>query len=954
MPTSNGVTASRESTLAKVEQPPCKCAPCTAHRDDDETAAALATVTNSDACSRGDAAGCAAIIKDKFLFTFLDLQKRTESGSDYFFEFEKQGIHLIPPHFYSPIPVHRDIPRSAFDLSNALIDGRDYLSGTTLPGIDFRISSQLMVLRQCLELRDELARFPLNNDGTDKYYYQNPGQNPLDAAILYCMVRTWKPKRIVEIGCGYSSVLITSAIAVNREEGVESKFTSIDPFPVHGFQQSIRSRMGGQKNIEFMEKYVQDVPPEWFVENLSAGDLLFIDSSHVLKLGSDVEHEFLRVLPTIPAGVIVHVHDIFLPFQYPEDWIVNHRFWNEQYLLQALMTTSKSWSVLYASTFMRRLAHEETSKLLPFDVPGLPGSFWMVRQPDTSAGRQGTAAVAGFSPPYFPFSFSPSTMTVNQQSKGKEADIFWGSASAKIERWTTAQHLTPASPDHVVMDFHLHKGVNGPILSTGKPIPNKSGREYRVTRFSWHIDYSGLGMPGRVESAESDVCLVRARQGVHCDLSSGTETFCVHEHAISGHTHSTDNVIPLGGFRLRNGDTLWINGVSNIYPKVEQPEMEKRILESKGNLLSLIARVELVAASAVPVPAVTSVRSPYRDRSFVVTPGSVNMPHTSFRNNMERPVTVTAIGTFLSSLTHFLSARLNLEILVDGEIVYKQPLPSHVSRVDSQSSTHLIPVNVVLQTGQVITARVTLVATWSHVYDAALFIISDAVDQHDDRGGLVRAYEFSLFDPLLDINNDNVPDYIDVDDRGSVFIELSRGDQGECHDTQFERAWLPVPVREAMRDRQSVKLHTTPAGQRPSYPHVFVTIESQDKQICVQLLRLSEVDIDLALCDTPSSSSSTSSSETHHVWGDFNGDGKLDRVHRLNSGAVQVRFGDGRKLGSAKHWFTAQIADKMFARSEDGVVPSNVVVEVLNPHSAAVYNWGGDDQQRWDERESSH
>ena len=130
-----------------------------------------------------------------------------------------------------------------------------------------------------------------------------------------------------------------------------------------------------------IEKKVQDIDLEFFSQ-LESGDILFIDSSHTVKIGGDVNYLFLEVLPRLKPGVIVHVHDIFLPFEYRRDWVLDEfRFWTEQYLLQAFLTFNSEFEVLMANSYLNHYHQQE----LKAAFPGLPswagGSFWMRRKP---------------------------------------------------------------------------------------------------------------------------------------------------------------------------------------------------------------------------------------------------------------------------------------------------------------------------------------------------------------------------------------------------------------------------------------------------------------------------------------------------------------------------------------------------------------------------------------------
>jgi hypothetical protein len=195
------------------------------------------------------------------------------------------------------------------------------------------------------------------------------------------MVRQFQPRLIIEIGSGLSSLLLAQAAARNGS----SSLTCVEPFP----REFLRKGFPGLQSL--IEKKVQDINLEFFSQ-LESGDMLFIDSSHTVKIGGDVNYLFLEVLPRLKPGVIVHVHDIFLPFEYRRDWVMDQfRFWSEQYLLQAFLSFNSEFEVLMAN---RYLAHrypedieaafpilESLKALRPNSVRWYGGSFWIRRKP---------------------------------------------------------------------------------------------------------------------------------------------------------------------------------------------------------------------------------------------------------------------------------------------------------------------------------------------------------------------------------------------------------------------------------------------------------------------------------------------------------------------------------------------------------------------------------------------
>ena len=189
------------------------------------------------------------------------------------------------------------------------------------------------------------------------------------------MQRELTRKHLIEIGSGHSTLLAAQAFQKIAQEGRAGELIACEPYP----KEFLRRGFPGLSRL--IEKKVQDVPLAEF-EALGRNDILFIDSSHVLKIGSDVQFEFLEILPRLKPGVLVHFHDIFLPEEYPRQWILEkHKFWTEQYLLQAFLACNQSFEVLWASNFMR-LMHPEALRqaFTRYDPAKVrPGSCWIRR-----------------------------------------------------------------------------------------------------------------------------------------------------------------------------------------------------------------------------------------------------------------------------------------------------------------------------------------------------------------------------------------------------------------------------------------------------------------------------------------------------------------------------------------------------------------------------------------------
>ena len=243
-------------------------------------------------------------------------------------------------HFYSPVTDPHELAARLDEL---------YPSNPQAVGVvfdDVAIERALIeVLAPMLEAYDYPEVGPDDAD-LSHFYTQNSQFSWLDSRALFAFLRSWQPARIVEVGSGYSSLLIAD---VNRRFlGGRTRIECVEPYPRPFLR---RTDLG----LSLIEKRVQEIPLAFF-ESLDANDLLFIDSSHVSKTGSDVNYLYLQILPRLKRGVKIHIHDIFLPAEYPKDWVITeNRSWNEQYLLHALLMGSNMFKILFANNnaFMR-------------------------------------------------------------------------------------------------------------------------------------------------------------------------------------------------------------------------------------------------------------------------------------------------------------------------------------------------------------------------------------------------------------------------------------------------------------------------------------------------------------------------------------------------------------------------------------------------------------------------
>jgi predicted O-methyltransferase YrrM len=282
------------------------------------------------------------------------------------------GIHVTPNHFYEPIPDTRRLPDRLWE------------SSVDPTGINLNEPQQLTLLDElAAKYRIEYESFPVAPTGVAwEYHLANDQFSKVDAEILYCMIRYLQPAQVIEIGSGYSTMVAAQAVRKNSEldSAYQCELTAIEPYPSAPLVQ------GFPGLAELIRAPVQEVPLARF-EALQSGDVLFIDSSHVAKIGSDVCFEFLELLPRIAPGVVVQVHDIFLPAEYPRHLVVDwHRFWTEQYLLQAFLAFNTQFEVLLGASFLHLRHPDRLAAAIPsystvrWPTALPPSSFWFRRK----------------------------------------------------------------------------------------------------------------------------------------------------------------------------------------------------------------------------------------------------------------------------------------------------------------------------------------------------------------------------------------------------------------------------------------------------------------------------------------------------------------------------------------------------------------------------------------------
>jgi hypothetical protein len=277
----------------------------------------------------------------------------------------KGRYDLVPRNYYSPVPDLESLPGDIWERRSAL------------GGIDLRLDAAIELIER--ELAPFVAELDVPRSGpapAGSFFLENEAYESVDAELLYAILRARRPRRVLELGSGFTTLLIGEACRRNAADGSPTEHLALDPFP--------REQILGEKPPEptvFEPTSATDVPLERFAE-LETGDVLFVDTTHTVKLGSDVNYIVLDVLPTLAPGVLVHFHDVFLPWEYPRGWFEEMRYyWAEQYLLQAFLAFNDAFEVVLPAMAVAREHPERLRAIVPTMTPGTrPGAFWIERR----------------------------------------------------------------------------------------------------------------------------------------------------------------------------------------------------------------------------------------------------------------------------------------------------------------------------------------------------------------------------------------------------------------------------------------------------------------------------------------------------------------------------------------------------------------------------------------------
>ena len=270
---------------------------------------------------------------------------------------KKIGVFPIIDHFYEPFFNHKTLTEDFSKIRN-------------LPSINFREQEQLDLLKS-FKFQEDFQSF-LDSEADLKtlrsFSITNGSYGAGDAEILFNFLRLKKPSKIIEIGSGNSTKVIEAALKLNIKEGSNPKFTCIEPY---------KPWLKSTEHIKILRSKLEQTSLDWTKE-LSDGDFLFIDSSHMIRPQGDVLYEYLEIIPTLNPGVFVHVHDIFSPRDYPETWLkTDVKFWNEQYLLETLLSNSNRYKVIASLNYLAKDYFEELKKVCPhLNAKHEPAAFY--------------------------------------------------------------------------------------------------------------------------------------------------------------------------------------------------------------------------------------------------------------------------------------------------------------------------------------------------------------------------------------------------------------------------------------------------------------------------------------------------------------------------------------------------------------------------------------------------
>lgn len=265
-------------------------------------------------------------------------------------------------HYLSPLPSLSEIRARASSLFDQSIE--------QLPGINLNLNNQINLLNSFSQFEKEFPYLQEIVPGL-RYKPQNEFFPPADAFVLFCFLRHYQPKHVVEIGSGYSSAVILDTL--DQFLPGDTQLTFIEPYPTR--LNSLLKTSDRQKST-IIEQPVQNIPLATF-QALSANDILFIDSSHILRIDSDVAYLIFEVLPALAPGVVIHFHDVFWPFEYPQTWYEQGYCFNEDHFLRSFMQFNDTFGILFFTSYLQVHHSDKIRSRLPFLSTNSGCSLWL-------------------------------------------------------------------------------------------------------------------------------------------------------------------------------------------------------------------------------------------------------------------------------------------------------------------------------------------------------------------------------------------------------------------------------------------------------------------------------------------------------------------------------------------------------------------------------------------------
>ncbi|MEI8074585.1 MAG: class I SAM-dependent methyltransferase [Bacteroidota bacterium] len=280
----------------------------------------------------------------------------------YAYFYRKNSNHR-PGHYYSPVVDLSDLEKRQKNI---------WETERSLNGIDFNDNEQKLFFESLIEYSKEIP-FTENKTENHRYYFDNKTYVHADGLVLFMMLNKLKPRKLIEVGSGFSSALILDTKDEFLKYPIELTF--IDPNPQDRLTALLKDE--DYKTTTIIKDIVQNTSIETFRE-LKENDILLIDNSHVSKTGSDVNYLMTDILPNLNKGVVVHIHDIFYPFEYPKEWLFNTRLnWNEIYSVHNFLLFNSAFKILFFSDYVQMKYSDDLKEKAPLFFKSRPGSLWI-------------------------------------------------------------------------------------------------------------------------------------------------------------------------------------------------------------------------------------------------------------------------------------------------------------------------------------------------------------------------------------------------------------------------------------------------------------------------------------------------------------------------------------------------------------------------------------------------